>query len=127
MGRLPNRGARCVFAMAGTPRRRDRRIRLDRRANQGAAMTAPALAEPARIARLPHDKHGRPVPWFVAWLRDGRAAEPGSAGAVPDFRIIRPGAVGLAVTARCCWVCGSLFARQEPRASLIGPMCVVNL
>lgn len=91
-------------------------------------MNAPAtLAEPGRIARLPHDKHGRPVPWFVAWLRDGRPADPGSPGAVPDFRIIRPGAVGLAVTARCCWVCGSLFARQEPRASLIGPMCVVNL
>jgi hypothetical protein len=68
------------------------------------------------MARLPHDKHGRPVPWFVAWI-DG----------VPDFRVIKPGAIGLATTAKSCWVCGMLFARQEPRTFVIGPMCVVNL
>lgn len=71
--------------------------------------------EPGRIAMLHHDKHGRPVPWFVAWI-DGQ----------PDFRVIKPGAIGAAVTARLCWVCGVLFARQEPRAFLIGPMCAVN-
>ena len=71
---------------------------------------------PARIARLRRDKHGRPVPWFVADV-DG----------VPDFRLLKPGAVGLAVTSKCCFICGTLFARQEPRAFTIGPMCVVNL
>lgn len=71
---------------------------------------------PGRIARLRRDKVGRPVPWFVADV-DG----------VPDFRLVKPGAVGLAVTAKSCWICGTLFARQEPRAFVIGPMCAVNL
>lgn len=71
--------------------------------------------EPARIARLHHDKHGHPVPWFVAWV-DG----------TPDFRIIKPGAIGIAVAAKCCWVCGGLFMRQERRCFVIGPMCAVN-
>jgi len=84
------------------------------------------LAEPGRIARLPHDKHGRPVPWFVAWFADGEYAPPGCPGAMPDFRVIKPGAVGIAVAAKCCWVCGCLMARQEPRASVVGPMCVIN-
>jgi hypothetical protein len=72
--------------------------------------------EPADIARLPHDKHHRPVPWFVAWI-EGE----------PDFRILKAGAVGIAWHSRTCWVCGLLFQRQEPRAFLIGPMCAVNL
>jgi hypothetical protein len=76
----------------------------------------PTRTEPPRMARLPHDKHGRPVPWFVAWV-DGQ----------PDFRVIKPGAVGIAVTSKLCWVCGILFGRQEPRAFVIGPMCAVNL
>lgn len=71
--------------------------------------------EPGRINRLPHDRHGRPVPWFVAWI-DG----------VPDFRIIAPGALRTAIAKRLCWVCGVPFARQEPRAFVVGPMCAVN-
>jgi hypothetical protein len=71
--------------------------------------------EPGRIARLPHDKHGRPVPWFVAWI-DG----------APDFRIVKPGGVAAAVALRLCWVCGVKFQRQEHRAFTIGPMCTVN-
>jgi hypothetical protein len=86
-------------------------------------MTPPP--EPPRIARLPHDKHHRPVPWFVAWLdEDGREADPGKG--TPDFRIIKPGAVLDAWGSRTCWVCGVMFVRQEPRAFVIGPMCAVN-
>jgi hypothetical protein len=71
--------------------------------------------EPGRIARRPHDKHGHPVPWFVAWV-DG----------APDYRLYRPHAIAEAINARLCWVCGIPFARQEPRVWVIGPMCAVN-
>jgi hypothetical protein len=71
--------------------------------------------EPGRIARLPHDKHGHPVPWFVAWI-DGK----------PDFRVIRPGGIETARHGKLCWTCGIPFLRQEDRAFVIGPMCAVN-
>lgn len=74
-----------------------------------------ALAEPPRIARLHHDKHHRPVPWFVAWV-DGE----------PDFRLVKPGAIGAAWHARLCWVCGMLIHKAEFRSFAIGPMCAVN-
>jgi len=72
-------------------------------------------AEPGRIARLPRDKHHRPVPWFVAFI-----------GGVPDFRIIKPGAIQQALAQKLCWTCGLPFQRQEDRAFVIGPMCAVN-
>lgn len=88
------------------------------------------LVEPPRIARLPRDKHHRPVPWFVVWMaeRDGftREARPGEPGAVPDFRVIKPGAIAGAWGRKLCWVCGMPFQRQEPRAFTVGPMCSVN-
>ena len=71
--------------------------------------------EPGRIARLPHNKAGYPVPWFVAWI-DGK----------PDFRVIRPGGIETALRDRLCWTCGIPFLRQEDRAFVIGPMCAVN-
>lgn len=71
---------------------------------------------PPRMARLPQDKHHRPVPWFVAWI-DG----------VPDFRVIRAGGIHTALRQHLCWVCGIPFQRQEDRAFVIGPMCAVNL
>jgi len=70
---------------------------------------------PGRIARLPRDHLGRPVPWFVAWI-DGK----------PDFRVVGPGKVRDAVRLGLCWVCGVAFRRREDQAFLIGPMCVVN-
>jgi len=73
------------------------------------------IEEPGRIKRLPHDKHGRPVPWFVAWI-DGK----------PDFRIVKPGAAPVAWGMKLCWTCGVLFTRQERRAFVVGPMCGVN-
>jgi hypothetical protein len=70
---------------------------------------------PGGVARLPLDRHHRPVPWFVAWL-----------DRVPDFRVIRPGGIELALRHKLCWVCGLPFLRQEDRAFVIGPMCAVN-
>lgn len=71
--------------------------------------------EPGRIARLPENKAGYPVPWFVAWI-DGK----------PDFRVIRPGGIEMALRGKLCWTCGITFLRQEDRAFVIGPMCAVN-
>jgi hypothetical protein len=68
---------------------------------------------PPRIARLPRDKHGRPTPWFVAWI-DGQ----------PDFRVIRAGGIEEATRFDRCWVCGQ--RRGSYSAFVIGPMCAVN-
>lgn len=71
---------------------------------------------PPRMAQLPADKVGRPVPWFVAWI-DG----------VPDFRVIGPGKIHEAMRCSLCWVCGHGFRGGEDRAWVLGPMCLVNL
>jgi hypothetical protein len=72
---------------------------------------------PARMAGLPRDHIGRPVPWFV-WIDDV---------GVPDFRIVGPGKLHEALRASVCWVCGHGFGGGEDRAWLIGPMCTVTL
>jgi hypothetical protein len=72
------------------------------------------LKLPARMAKLPVNDAGYPVPWFVAWI-DGK----------PDFRIIERGRMAAALTQDKCWVCGE--RRSAPTASfVIGPMCAVN-
>lgn len=71
---------------------------------------------PRRLALLPQDKAGHPVPWFVAWI-----------GGKPDFRVIKPGAIREAMRCSLCWVCGHGFSGGEDRAFTIGPMCAVNL
>jgi hypothetical protein len=68
-----------------------------------------------RIAALPRNKAGYPIPWFVAFI-DGK----------PDFRVIRRGGIHYALRMKICWVCGCSFLRQEDRAFVIGPMCAVN-
>jgi hypothetical protein len=78
-------------------------------------------APPPRIARLPRNKAGYPVPWFVAVI-DG----------VPDFRVIGHGKMNGAVTFRCCWICGGSLINRTlgPAATqyayVVGPMCAVN-
>jgi hypothetical protein len=69
---------------------------------------------PDRIARLPRDKHKRPIPWFVHIEDDG----------TPDFRVIRRGGIEDALRFERCWVCGQQRGRHA--AFLIGPMCAVN-
>lgn len=68
---------------------------------------------PQRIRRLPVDRRGYPVPWFVAWI-DGE----------PEFRVVKPNAVADAVQQNRCWICGEKLGRF--RAYVIGPMCAVN-
>jgi hypothetical protein len=72
---------------------------------------------PARMAELPRDSIGRPVPWFVWFDDDGK----------PDFRVVGPGKLQQALRGSLCWVCGHGFGGGEDRAWLIGPMCTVNL
>jgi hypothetical protein len=68
---------------------------------------------PERIAKLPVDEKGRPVPWFVAWI-DGK----------PDFRVADGDKVPKAIKESLCWICGEPLGRFK--AFLIGPMCAVN-
>ena len=68
---------------------------------------------PPRIAKLPTDARGYPVPWFVAWI-DG----------APDFRVVEQGRIGEAILDQRCWICGEKLGRYL--AFVIGPMCAVN-
>ncbi len=71
----------------------------------------PPLTE--RIAALPVDERGYPVPFFVAYV-DGK----------PDFRVSDGAKLLLCVRYRLCWTCG-----QELGAHLafpLGPMCTVT-
>jgi len=76
-------------------------------------MSAPLPPMPPRIARLPRDHRGFPVPWFVAWIHGE-----------PDFRVIEPDRLKQAYHGKRCWICG------EPlgvfKVFVVGPMCVVN-
>lgn len=69
---------------------------------------------PVGISKLPVNKVGYPIPWFVHIDERG----------VPDFRIIRAHGLSTAVTQHLCWVCGELLVGMQ--AFLIGPMCAVN-
>jgi hypothetical protein len=69
---------------------------------------------PPAIAKLPRDKHGRPIPWFVYIDEDG----------VPDFRVVRRDGLSDAYRFDLCWVCGQQRGRHA--AFVLGPMCAVN-
>lgn len=68
---------------------------------------------PQRIADLPIDERGYPVPWFVAWI-DGK----------PEFRAMDAQKLEAAIKAKRCWVCGDVLGRNM--AFVIGPMCAIN-
>lgn len=72
-----------------------------------------SVTMPRRVAALARDRHGRPVPFFVAWI-DGE----------PDFRVADPQAYRAAVRDGACWICGE--SQGGYRTFVIGPMCVVN-
>lgn len=84
-------------------------------------MTMQLPAPPPRVARLPRDRHQRPIPWFVARVNG-----------VPDFRIADDRKLRGAIMFRCCWICGGTLRNQTlgPAATqyayVIGPMCSVN-
>ena len=69
---------------------------------------------PPRIAVLPKDHRGFPIPWFVARLPDGSR----------DFRFAAPEKKGLAVRTKKCWVCGEMLGTYF--CFVIGPMCAVT-
>ena len=68
---------------------------------------------PPRLAALPIDARGFPVPYFVAWI-DGK----------PDHRVMDAQKIPSALHGRLCWMCG-----QELGAFVtfcIGPMCCIT-
>lgn len=69
---------------------------------------------PPNVQALPRDKHGRPIPWFVATLEDG----------VRDPRIVSQEQLVEAHRLKLRWVCGQ--TRGAYLAFAIGPMCAVN-
>lgn len=77
-------------------------------------MNQPLPALPARIAKLPRDHRGFPIPWFVAELDDGSR----------DFRVADARKAVKAFRNNLCWVCGEPLGRFK--VFVIGPMCVVN-
>jgi hypothetical protein len=77
---------------------------------------------PGRMAGLPVDARGYPVPKFVAWMRDGKPVKAGQGE--PDFRVIQPGWMGYCIQHKACWLCGKPLGRHK--VFVIGPMCVVN-
>lgn len=75
---------------------------------------------PANMRRLPRDRVGRPVPWFVPWVNGE-----------PDFRCMETDKLIAAIKAQLCFVCGERLKRNHgaatPRGTFTaGPMCVVN-
>jgi hypothetical protein len=68
---------------------------------------------PERVARLPRDGAGRPIPWFTA-IVDGR----------PDLRVSDPDKTARAVAEGRCWICGDRFDRSDGsrmRTFIVGP------
>lgn len=80
-----------------------------------AGRPRPAVDMPSRIRALPRDDKGRPIPWFVATLPDGRR----------DFRVVDPRRRIEAIRDGVCWVCGQKLPRAE-YTFLLGPMCTLN-
>jgi hypothetical protein len=75
----------------------------------------PNLPEaPPRIAKLPLDKRGYPVPWFVEWFNGE-----------PDFRVISDAKRRRAFSVDLCWICGERMGVHQVFA--VGPMCLINL
>lgn len=71
---------------------------------------------PDRIARLPRDHRGYPVPFFVAWV-DGKPVFP-RADTEKLARAVRSASMPP------CWVCGEPLGKF--RSFVIGPMCTIN-
>jgi hypothetical protein len=65
------------------------------------------------MQKLPIDKRGYPVPWFVRWINGE-----------PEFRAMDPRKFKAAINDRLCWICGEKLFREE--VFVIGPMCAVN-
>lgn len=71
------------------------------------------LERPPRIAALPLNEKGYPIPWFVEYV-DGK----------PDFRIMDGKKWQRAVKEKRCWICGEPLGINM--TFLAGPMCGIN-
>lgn len=78
-----------------------------------ASPAVPDVPVPRRMARLPRDRHGRLVPWFVGYV-----------GGQPDHRLIREQGITEAVRLNICFLCGHGLGAFK--SFVIGPMCTVN-
>jgi hypothetical protein len=65
------------------------------------------------MQKLPIDKRGYPIPWFVDYLNGE-----------PEFRAMDRRKFRHAINDRLCWVCGNKLFGEE--VFVIGPMCAVN-
>ncbi len=78
-----------------------------------------------RIAKLPVDERGYPVPFFVQWLTpDNQSANAGDPGARPEFRMMDGRKWAICYKEGRCWVCGQIMLRKA--TFVIGPMCGIN-
>lgn len=68
---------------------------------------------PKRVERLPTDRRGFPIPWFVAW-RDGQ----------PHFPVVDAAKLGVAWRDDLCWVCGDKLGSN--RGWVVGPMSAIE-
>jgi hypothetical protein len=73
---------------------------------------------PLKMADLPRDERGFPVPKFVQWAADEQGTMK------PDFRLADLNHLRRCVVYRCCWLCGQ--AMGVNKVFVIGPMCCVN-
>jgi hypothetical protein len=68
---------------------------------------------PDRIAQLPVDERGYPIPWFVPFV-DGK----------PEFRAMDGRNLALAMRLKLCWVCGAALGAHL--TFVTGPMCLIS-
>jgi hypothetical protein len=89
--------------------------RDEREAALGTCPMRPELPPlPPRMAKLPIDARGYPVPFFVAWVNG-----------VPDHRVADASRRRECIQFRVCWLCGEQLGRFT--SFVIGPMCSINL
>jgi hypothetical protein len=70
---------------------------------------------PPRIAKLPQDHRGFPIPWFVATLpKTGER----------DFRVADQKKRNRAIRNKLCWVCGERLGKFQ--CFVVGPMCTIT-
>jgi hypothetical protein len=63
-----------------------------------------------------------PVPWFVAWFKDGKPCAAGDGE--PDFRVADTRKMAVAMKQHLCWTCGSPMGVYK--GFILGPMCAIN-
>lgn len=84
---------------------------------RGARERLAAIPMPDRIAKLPRESRGYPIPRFI----DRKADKPNGE---PDFRIMDRKFLRDCIRFSMCWICGGALSRLKTFP--IGPMCAIN-